>query len=158
MYFDSCVGYAIDAWDIWWGDSSPDESELTNCPNRLLTDDMYLSSPPTYPPYTIPARPARPDAQPEELEVGIAVAPNPFNPTTTITYTVDQPGLVSLMVYNTSGQLVRNLVSNAPTEPGARSVVWNGCDDSGRSVASGVYLVRMAMPGRMVSQRMTLVR
>ena len=69
--------------------------------------------------------------------------PNPFNPETQIPYQLPEVGDMSLVVYNTLGQVVRVLVEEVQ-EPGYYRVVWDGRDARGRRVASGVYLVRMA--------------
>jgi M6 family metalloprotease-like protein len=70
--------------------------------------------------------------------------PNPFNPTTTIRYSIKEQGHVTLKVYNAAGQLVRTLVDDmqAP-RAGGFAVVWNGRNDAGISVASGVYMYRL---------------
>lgn len=83
--------------------------------------------------------------------------PNPFNPATTLSYTVAEAGPVSLKVYDVSGRRVRNLV-DGPAEPGRYDAAWDGKDDSGRSVASGVYMVRFETARRAEVQRITLVR
>jgi len=71
--------------------------------------------------------------------------PNPFNPSTTIAYRVPQTAKVTpvrLEIFNTMGQKVRTLV-NATLTAGSYSAVWNGKDDAGTSVASGVYVYRL---------------
>jgi len=68
--------------------------------------------------------------------------PNPFNPETVIRFTLARAGVVAVDVYNVKGQRVRSLV-NGVYEAGEHSVVWNGRDDDGRSVGSGVYFYRM---------------
>jgi M6 family metalloprotease-like protein len=74
--------------------------------------------------------------------------PNPFNPTTTIRYSIQQQGRVTLAIYNAAGQLVRTLVDEiqSPAERGY-SVLWNATNDSGDAVASGVYLYKLTAPG-----------
>lgn len=68
--------------------------------------------------------------------------PNPFNPSTTISYEVPESGAVKLVVYNLLGQQVRTLV-NDTIEAGFHSVVWDGADEFGRQVASGIYIYKM---------------
>ncbi len=73
-------------------------------------------------------------------------SPNPFNPVTTIRYEVPAPGgLVQLRVYNVRGQLVRALV-NGNTPPGYHSVTWDGANERGTNVSSGVYFLEMLAP------------
>lgn len=68
--------------------------------------------------------------------------PNPFNPETTIRYSVKDRGAVSIDIYNVKGQLVRNLVNDVK-DAGEFSAVWNGTDNNGRAVSSGVYYFKM---------------
>ncbi|MBD3387104.1 T9SS type A sorting domain-containing protein [candidate division KSB1 bacterium] len=68
--------------------------------------------------------------------------PNPFNPETNITYTLEQQDQVSLAIYNAQGQLVRTLV-NEIQAPGQYIVRWDGMDQDGERVSSGLYFYRM---------------
>ncbi len=68
--------------------------------------------------------------------------PNPFNPETTISYSVNANTPVSIQIYNVKGQLVKTLV-NDTKEAGNHSIVWNGTDGNGRAVSSGVYYYKM---------------
>lgn len=68
--------------------------------------------------------------------------PNPFNPETTIRYGLPVSATVRLSLCNMFGQLIGTLVDGEHS-PGTYSVVWDGTDDTGRAVASGVYLCRM---------------
>ncbi len=64
--------------------------------------------------------------------------PNPFNPTTTIDYSLKEESFVSLNIYNIRGQKVKTLVADE-MQAGNHSIVWNGKNDSGKSVSSGIY-------------------
>ncbi|MGH1366698.1 MAG: cellulase family glycosylhydrolase [Calditrichia bacterium] len=64
--------------------------------------------------------------------------PNPFNPTTTISYTLPKAADVQLKIVDTQGRVIRELVSEKKTS-GKQNVEWNGRDDNGRPVSSGVY-------------------
>ncbi len=68
--------------------------------------------------------------------------PNPFNPTTTINFSLRKASNVSIIVYNIKGQKVRTLVSDNYKQ-GNHTIVWNGLDDENRPVSSGVYFYRM---------------
>ncbi len=70
--------------------------------------------------------------------------PNPFNPTTTMKFDIQKSGLTEIAVYNMLGQKVSTLVSSDLT-PGTYTVQWNGTNDRGASVTSGVYFVRMSV-------------
>ena len=82
--------------------------------------------------------------------------PNPFNPGTRIEYRLSQAGEVKLVIFNIQGQQVRSLV--AGFEPaGFHSVQWNGQDDLGRRVASGLYFYRLQAGGFVKTQKMLLI-
>jgi len=72
--------------------------------------------------------------------------PNPFNPRTTIAYSIAGPGHVTLRVYDLAGRVVRTLV-NRDVEPGEHKVVWDGTTDTGRRAASAVYFAKMEIAG-----------
>lgn len=84
-------------------------------------------------------------------------APNPFNPTTSIRFTVPARGTVSLAVYDVSGRVVRVLVDRT-FDAGPHEAVWDGTDSAGRPVASGIYLYRLEAAGNVRVRRMVLVR
>jgi hypothetical protein len=73
-------------------------------------------------------------------------APNPFNPETTIGYSVSRAGRVEIRIYGVRGRLVRRFVTRA-SAPGRYSVTWNGRDDSGRQLSSGVYFYEIETEG-----------
>ncbi len=83
--------------------------------------------------------------------------PNPFNPTTTIAYSMPTAGHVNLAVYNLKGQLVKTLV-NGNVNIGEHKVVWNGTDDNGQFVSSGVYFYRLNTNGRTETRKMMLMK
>jgi hypothetical protein len=68
--------------------------------------------------------------------------PNPFNPETNIAFSMKEAGPVAVEVYNVKGQLVRTLVNDVKAA-GNHTVVWNGKDNNGRSVSSGIYYYKM---------------
>lgn len=87
-----------------------------------------------------------------------AARPNPFNPSTTIAFTLGAAGRTTLSVYAVDGRLVRTLVDESRAA-GPQQVVWNGRDDAGRAAASGTYLYRLkGADGVELSGRMTLVK
>jgi len=84
--------------------------------------------------------------------------PNPFNPSTTIRYDVpSEGGAVTLRIYDVGGRLVRTLVEG-PQTAGQKTVIWDGKDDGGRSVASGVYFSRLQAPGYNRTMKMVLLK
>jgi hypothetical protein len=70
------------------------------------------------------------------------VAPNPFNPRTTIRYAMPHTGRITLRIYDLRGRLVRNLVDEV-VAAGHHTTVWNGRGDDGAVTAAGVYFVRI---------------
>jgi len=98
---------------------------------------------------------------PDDLSL-LSNYPNPFNPTTTISFDLPSDGFVTLKIYDITGRLVRVLVQEQKLA-GAHSVLWDGLDDAGQKVAAGVYLYRIefvdAAGERMVmTRKMSLVR
>jgi N-acetylneuraminic acid mutarotase len=87
--------------------------------------------------------------------------PNPFNPSTTIRFSLPEAGATTLAVYSIMGQLV-HVVIERDLGAGLHEIVWDGRDDSGRNVASGVYLYRLewqaASPGSDIGTRGSQVR
>lgn len=86
--------------------------------------------------------------------------PNPFNPTTSISYFVPENGpkqQVSIIVYDVSGARVRTLV-NEQKKPGRFAVEWDGKDDRGMSVGSGVYFYKMKTEGFSASKKMVFLK
>jgi hypothetical protein len=84
--------------------------------------------------------------------------PNPFNPTTWIRYEVPSGGgVVSITIYDVEGRLVRTLISGSHTA-GPKTLAWDGKDDRGKNVVSGVYFYRMLAPGFDRTMKMVLLR
>ncbi len=83
--------------------------------------------------------------------------PNPFNPETTISFDLPNAGPASLSVYNIKGQLVKTLV-NGQLNNGQHKVVWNGTDNSGNSVTSGIYFYRLSHNGSSETRKMMLMK
>ncbi len=97
------------------------------------------------------------DRAPEPVRIESANYPNPFNPITTIEFTVPKTGAVTLNVYNTAGQKIRGLLAESLTA-GSYRVLWDGRDDRGRAVSSGTYLYRVGMKGYSARGKMEIVR
>ncbi len=83
--------------------------------------------------------------------------PNPFNPSTTIRYVLAKTTDITLEIFNTLGQKVRTLV-NSRQSTGEHTVVWDGKDGNGSSVASGIYLYRLNVENRRITRKMLLLR
>jgi len=83
--------------------------------------------------------------------------PNPFNPETTIRYTLPERGHVMLKVFDLHGREVATLV-DAEKPAGAYTATWNGRDEQGRNVASGMYFYRIQFKDRVLMGKMILMR
>jgi hypothetical protein len=83
--------------------------------------------------------------------------PNPFNPSTNITYSILKKNEVELKIYNIRGSLVKTLV-NDHQDAGRYSVRWDGTDETGNSVSSGIYLYELSVGTHQQIRRMTLVK
>lgn len=90
--------------------------------------------------------------------------PNPFNPVTTIPFSLKAQGSVtfdniktSLKIYNVKGQLVKTLLDEEKA-PGNYSIIWEGKDNSGRDVASGIYFYQLKTSDYIETRKMILVR
>ena len=84
--------------------------------------------------------------------------PNPFNPTTTIKYALKEDVKVSLKIYNTLGQEVRTLV-NENQNKGYKEIMWDGKNNQGSVVPSGIYMYRLVAGSSFVkSNKMMLVK
>jgi hypothetical protein len=83
--------------------------------------------------------------------------PNPFNPTTTISYDLATEGRVNISIYNVKGQLVKTLV-NEHQEAASHTAVWDGRDSGNKNVATGVYFYRMSTPSYDKTNKMILMK
>lgn len=73
--------------------------------------------------------------------------PNPFNPTTTIEFSIQNDSKIDLSIFNIKGQKIRTLAQNEFTQ-GSHSVIWNGVDNSGKPVSSGIYYYELNVNGK----------
>lgn len=83
--------------------------------------------------------------------------PNPFNPVTTIRYDLKAEGVVSLNIYNLLGQKVRTLVESRQSA-GFKTVDWDGRNDAGQQVATGIYLYRLDAGDFVRTRKMLLIK
>lgn len=97
-------------------------------------------------------RPSRAFARPE-----LRVVPNPFNPSTTLHYTLPSAGRVRIEVFDVTGRRVRALARRCDAA-GTHRVIWDGRNDLGANLASGVYFVRLETTAGTVTQRAVMLR
>ena len=85
--------------------------------------------------------------------------PNPFNPSTTISFSISRKDVenAKIEIYNIKGQKVKQLINDQLTA-GQHSVIWNGKDDSGKSVGSGLYLYKLKTRDKELTKKMLLLK
>jgi flagellar hook assembly protein FlgD len=83
--------------------------------------------------------------------------PNPFNPETKISFSLPQDQEIELTVYNLKGQKVRTINAGI-TSSGEQSVVWNGKDDDGKHVGSGLYFYKLRTKDKVLTKKMLLLK
>jgi len=84
--------------------------------------------------------------------------PNPFNPTTTISFSIPSKQIGSLDIYNLKGQRVKSLLGKSELQAGTHHITWDGKDETGKSLASGVYFYRLTTPSGTLTQKMLMVK
>ncbi len=91
-------------------------------------------------------------------EITLSNYPNPFNPETTISFSVTQNSdFVTLEVYNVKGQKVKTLHPFPNRGLGTRCVVWNGTDSNNKPVSSGIYMYQLKVNGKAIAGRKCLL-
>ena len=83
--------------------------------------------------------------------------PNPFNPRTTIQFTVSDPMRTEMNIYDISGTLVRTLL-HEEIAPGTHSIEWDGLDDQGQILSSGIYVIEIQGAGQRATKKLTLLK
>ncbi len=84
--------------------------------------------------------------------------PNPFNPTTNISFSIPAANSVSLVIYNLKGQKVKSMLSDKEFTPGTHTVSWDGRDELGSHVSSGVYFYKLITPAKTLTNKMLLLK
>lgn len=132
------VGFAILGWGCWaWTGQTP----------APYYDNVSVS--------VVGGLSELPD-EPSRLLLGELV-PNPFNPSTSVSFVMPQPGLVVLAVYDLRGQLVRVLLDEQKAT-GTHTATWDGRDDHGASVSAGEYIFRLNAGGKSLTKKGTLLK
>ncbi|KAA3619340.1 MAG: T9SS C-terminal target domain-containing protein [Calditrichaeota bacterium] len=112
--------------------------------------------------------PGDPNSHPSTTSVAVAAQvpaqyellgnyPNPFNPETTIRFQIADNSLVAIAIFNARGQFIRNL-ANGDFSAGTHNILWNGKNEAGISVNSGVYFYRLTTEGFSQTKRMLLLK
>jgi hypothetical protein len=92
-----------------------------------------------------------------EYDTNISVCPNPFNPATTISYHIPHASNVRLSIYNVNGTLVRHLIDCRKTD-GTHTVQWNGRDNVGNRVGSGIYFAVLTTGKLRINKSLTFIQ
>jgi len=132
-----------------------------NSVSEIQTNMQITTNDPHHPVVIIPVN-LYPLANDDNVNIPYVTAlhknyPNPFNPETTIHYSLSEAGPVKIEVYNIKGQLVRNLVNERKTA-GNYTVIWNGKDEQGKNVSSGIYFYRMQTKNYSSTKKMMLMK
>ncbi len=98
-----------------------------------------------------------PDPQSPAMPYLDSCSPNPFNPSTSISFSLPEAGIASICVYDLKGRKTATL-QNGFMGAGKHSIIWNGKDSTGRDVASGVYILRLEAGGKRHSRKVTLLK
>ncbi|MFQ5709483.1 MAG: Ig-like domain-containing protein [bacterium] len=124
---------------------------------QLFFDDLIE----VLPEAAVFVEPAMPGTQQPKAFVLFQNYPNPFNPATVISYQISEPTvaskMVTLQIYNLQGQKVRTLVQTAQSA-GFYQVMWDGKDDRGERVSSGVYIYQLSVGRRSANKRMIFLK
>ncbi|RLD59275.1 MAG: hypothetical protein DRJ01_11525, partial [Bacteroidetes bacterium] len=97
------------------------------------------------------------DEEVVSANVTLSNYPNPFNPTTTIKFSLPEESDIKLSVYNVKGQKVKQLANNQFAK-GQHTVIWNGKDSNDKSVASGIYFYKISTGKETTMRKMLLIK
>ncbi len=97
------------------------------------------------------------NVSPELKSIATSNYPNPFNPITTIEYSVPQDGNVSIDIYNILGQKVNTLVNSVHSK-GMYSIQWDGKDNNNKELPSGIYFYRISQNGKSVTKKIVMMK
>ncbi|HOD54206.1 MAG TPA: FlgD immunoglobulin-like domain containing protein [Candidatus Cloacimonadota bacterium] len=120
-----------------------------NVTDQVLTDSKM---------WTVNVEPSATDTNPVLLKTSLLPNyPNPFNPSTCISYQLEKSSHVNLEIFNSKGQLIKSLVNHAQ-QKGTYQIEWDGTDSLGQAVASGIYLYRLQAGTYQKINKMMLIK
>ena len=124
----------------------------------LLTEGIYFDNIGVYYVYTITGVEAV-SGVPQSARAALSkVFPNPFNPSTTIEFSVPSVGPALVRVYDVHGKMVATVVNEKSLAAGVYRAKWNGKSDAGGDLSSGVYFARLESPGGQDSKRLLMIK
>jgi len=133
----------VPAYRVW----NPESGTYDNKPLKLSSKNYYYKLKLSKSGNEVPAI----------SEPAISIYPNPFNPSTTIKFSLAEPADIKLEIYNQKGQLVKCLTQGR-ADSGWSSIVWNGTDSHNRKVASGLYYSKLSYNGKSITKKMILMK
>ena len=131
------------AWTLFLSDNAGSDTGTLQSWSLRVTHALVASSTPEVPVAAFRLLPNR---------------PNPFNPRTEIRFELARAGAPKVAVFDLRGRKVRDLLADQPLAAGVHTLVWDGRDDAGRDVASGLYVCRVEDGGERHERKMTLLR
>lgn len=143
QYAPLAVSIGNDAYVVWADGRSSGKTEILGLYAQRLNNESVANQDPVSPPIL------KMDLQQNY--------PNPFNPSTNIMLTMPVAAELNLNIYNTKGQLVRNLHSGNVAQ-GTHSFTWNGKDDKGNTVASGIYFYTATSGNQTQTRKMLMMK
>ena len=136
----------MEIYDVVNGDKAP-----ASLPMRARVLESILAK------FGVEGDPGDVTGIPEAQIFAVSNYPNPFNPTTRIEYTMPRAGHLSLKVFNLRGELVKTLI-DGHQDAGSNHVMWDGSNDQGAKVSSGVYFYEARTGDQVKVQKMALVK
>jgi hypothetical protein len=139
----------------------PNSLYLTSKPDFMGSDPWPWVDPTTGTIYTLPARKRYDGAISTKIdnyenETGLYCFPNPFDESTTIFYSLSEPGLVNITLYDINGRKVAVLVNEVQTG-GTHSLVWNGTDSNKNKLKCGIYFYRLEFQNELIATQKVLL-
>jgi hypothetical protein len=141
VYTADIQGYTNGTTIYWWVSAEDVEENISTTPKQS---------------YLVGTLATEDEANPKGFEL-IGNYPNPFNPVTNISYSMDNVSDVSITVYDIRGKVVKNLFMGKVT-PGQHSVSWNGTNDLAQPLPSGIYLYRLQSNESIFTSKMMLLK
>jgi len=141
VYTADIQGYTNGITIYWWVSAEDVEENISTTPKQS---------------YLVGTLATEDEANPKGFEL-IGNYPNPFNPVTNISYSMDNVSDVSITVYDIRGKVVKNLFMGKVT-PGQHSVSWNGTNDLAQPLPSGIYLYRLQSNESIFTSKMMLLK
>jgi hypothetical protein len=138
-------------YDFMYIYTDPNETAQSN---GLAARTRFLADVLTF--FSVPTNPGDVSSVPGAEKFAVSNYPNPFNPSTTIKYTVAKPGHLTLKIYNVRGELVKTLIDGHVDV--SSQVEWDGSNNAGAKVSSGVYFYEARMGNEVQVNKMALVK